>query len=217
MNDNVPICTFCAATVKPDVVFFGEDLPQKYFLHTNDFPKADLLIVMGTSLQVNLDICLKWLDSWLQTPNLAFQIEPFASLVNTVRSTVPRLLLNRHAVGPFQKVPLRRGDYVELGNLEDTVRRFAEMLGWSHEIEELMRSQEMGVSSSLMLVWIHFLCHMNRSRGEIGNSSCCADYGINFPTSSVYLRWWAALPRWWHKRLAGTQKIQNLSVVWRHP
>uniref|UniRef100_A0A4W6E4N5 Si:dkey-103i16.6 n=1 Tax=Lates calcarifer TaxID=8187 RepID=A0A4W6E4N5_LATCA len=120
MNDKVPICTFCAATVKPDVVFFGEDLPQKYFLHTKDFPKADLLIIMGTSLQ----------------------IEPFASLVNTVRSTVPRLLLNRHAVGSFEKVPLRRGDHMELGDLEDTVRRFAEMLGWNNEIEELMRSQE---------------------------------------------------------------------------
>nr|XP_046249013.1 NAD-dependent protein deacetylase sirtuin-3 [Scatophagus argus]XP_046249014.1 NAD-dependent protein deacetylase sirtuin-3 [Scatophagus argus] len=120
MNDKVPICSFCAATVKPDVVFFGEDLPQKYFLHTKDFPKADLLIIMGTSLQ----------------------IEPFASLVNTVRSTVPRLLLNRHAVGPFEKVPLRRGDHMELGDLEVTVRRFAEMLGWSDEIQELMRTQE---------------------------------------------------------------------------
>ncbi|CAN9499176.1 unnamed protein product [Ophioblennius macclurei] len=120
MSDNVPICTFCAATVKPDVVFFGEDLPQKYFLSTEDFPKADLLIIMGTSLK----------------------IEPFASLVNTVRSTVPRLLLNRHAVGPFEKVPLRRGDHMELGDLEVTVRRFAEMLGWYNEIEELMKTQE---------------------------------------------------------------------------
>ncbi|XP_075998369.1 NAD-dependent protein deacetylase sirtuin-3 isoform X2 [Genypterus blacodes] len=119
MNDNVPVCTFCAATVKPDVVFFGEDLPEKYSLHTKDFPKADLLIIMGTSLQ----------------------IEPFASLVNTVRSTVPRLLLNRHAVGPFEKVPLRRCDHVELGDLEDTVRRFADMLGWNSEIEQLMMSR----------------------------------------------------------------------------
>ncbi|XP_029378952.1 NAD-dependent protein deacetylase sirtuin-3 [Echeneis naucrates] len=128
MNDNIPICTFCAATVKPDVVFFGEDLPQKYFLHAEDFPKADLLIIMGTSLQ----------------------IEPFSSLVNTVRSTVPRLLLNRHAVGPFEKVPLRRGDHMELGDLEDTVRRFAEMLGWNDEIKELMRSQETGHISTLI-------------------------------------------------------------------
>ncbi|XP_026167249.1 NAD-dependent protein deacetylase sirtuin-3 [Mastacembelus armatus] len=140
MNDSVPICTFCAATVKPDVVFFGEDLPQKYFLHTKDFPKADLLIIMGTSLQ----------------------IEPFASLVNTVHSTVPRLLLNRHAVGPFEKVPLRRGDHMELGDLEDTVRRFAEMLGWNDEIEELMRSQETGniptLISSLPSVSGQILC-----------------------------------------------------------
>ncbi|XP_040894306.1 NAD-dependent protein deacetylase sirtuin-3 [Toxotes jaculatrix] len=128
MNDSVPICTFCAATVKPDVVFFGEDLPQKYFLHTKDFPKADLLIIMGTSLQ----------------------IEPFASLVNTVRSTVPRLLLNRHAVGPFEKVPPRRGDHMELGDLEDTVRKFAEMLGWNDEIEELMRSQETASITALI-------------------------------------------------------------------
>lgn len=54
MSDKVPLCSFCAATVKPDVVFFGEDLPEKYFLHTKDFPKADLLIIMGTSLQVYL-------------------------------------------------------------------------------------------------------------------------------------------------------------------
>lgn len=61
MNDNVPICSFCAATVKPDVVFFGEDLPQNYFLHTKDFPKADLLIIMGTSLQVNVFIiCIQY-------------------------------------------------------------------------------------------------------------------------------------------------------------
>lgn len=61
MNDKVPVCSFCAATVKPDVVFFGEDLPQKYFLHTKDFPKADLLIIMGTSLQVhvlNISMCI---------------------------------------------------------------------------------------------------------------------------------------------------------------
>ncbi len=49
MNGNVPICTFCAGAVKPNVVFFGEDLPEKYFQHAEDFPKADLLMIMGTS------------------------------------------------------------------------------------------------------------------------------------------------------------------------
>ena len=61
MSGDVPTCSFCAGTVKPDVVFFGEDLPQKYFLHSEDFPKADLLIIMGTSLQVKQKLfCSSW-------------------------------------------------------------------------------------------------------------------------------------------------------------
>lgn len=70
------------------------------------------------------------------------QIEPFASLVNTVRSTVPRLLLNRNAVGPFERKPLRRGDYMELGDLSESVAKLAQVLGWHQEIQELMWSQE---------------------------------------------------------------------------
>ncbi|KAI4901632.1 hypothetical protein NFI96_012803 [Prochilodus magdalenae] len=123
MSDTVPTCSFCSATVKPNVVFFGEDLPEKYFLHAQDFPRADLLMIMGTSLQ----------------------IEPFASLVNTVKSNVLRLLLNRHAVGPFERKPLRRGDYMELGDLVNSVRRLADILGWHTEIQDLMNSNENGV------------------------------------------------------------------------
>ncbi|XP_077049617.1 NAD-dependent protein deacetylase sirtuin-3 [Siphateles boraxobius] len=125
MNGNIPICTFCAGAVKPNVVFFGEDLPEKYFQHAEDFPKADLLMIMGTSLK----------------------IEPFASLINTVKSTVPRLLLNRDAVGPFERRPLRRGDYMELGDLSDSVRKLAEILGWHTEIQDLMNIHENDVCS----------------------------------------------------------------------
>ena len=38
---------------------------------------------------------------------------------------------------------------MELGDLEETVRRFAEMLGWNDDMEELMRSQETLVGSIL--------------------------------------------------------------------
>ncbi|KAI5098101.1 hypothetical protein C0J45_11828 [Silurus meridionalis] len=130
MSDSVPTCSFCSATVKPNVVFFGEDLPETYFQHETDFPKADLLIIMGTSLK----------------------IEPFASLVNTVKPRVPRLLLNRHAVGPFEQKPLRRGDYVELGDLLDLVQRLSEIVGWHTEIQHLMKSNENGVLPSIPMV-----------------------------------------------------------------
>ena len=40
--------------VKPDIVFFGEQLPKRFFMFGIDMPQADLLIVMGTSLEVRL-------------------------------------------------------------------------------------------------------------------------------------------------------------------
>jgi hypothetical protein len=43
----------CRGLVKPDIVFFGESLPPRFFeLAPLDFSAADLLIVMGTSLAV---------------------------------------------------------------------------------------------------------------------------------------------------------------------
>ena len=42
--------------VKPDIVFFGEDLPPRFHsLQLPDFAKCDLLIVMGTSLEVYVE------------------------------------------------------------------------------------------------------------------------------------------------------------------
>ena len=39
--------------VKPDVVFFGEDLPHRFYsLRHTDLAQCDLLLIMGTSLEV---------------------------------------------------------------------------------------------------------------------------------------------------------------------
>lgn len=50
----VPKCEECPeGVVKPDIVFFGEMLPDRF--HTfmeKDFPEAELLIIMGSSLLV---------------------------------------------------------------------------------------------------------------------------------------------------------------------
>lgn len=52
-KDLVPICEDCPGVVKPDIVFFGENLPEKF--HNNmltDFPQCDVLIILGSSLVV---------------------------------------------------------------------------------------------------------------------------------------------------------------------
>uniref|UniRef100_A0A914W7F9 NAD-dependent protein deacetylase n=1 Tax=Plectus sambesii TaxID=2011161 RepID=A0A914W7F9_9BILA len=75
---DVPRCEVCEGVVKPDIVFFGEALPRRFFAHAiSDFPKCDLLIIMGTSLVV----------------------QPFASMIGEVGNSVPRLLINMTKAG----------------------------------------------------------------------------------------------------------------------
>ena len=98
--------------------------------------------------------------------------------MNTVRAAVPRLLLNRGAVGPFERKPLRRGDYMELGDLSESVRRLAQVLGWHQEIEELMWGQENQVClQSLLNMFIRVLTEepkvtmlLSPLRTRMGNS-----------------------------------------------
>uniref|UniRef100_A0A1A8QF81 Sirtuin (Silent mating type information regulation 2 homolog) 3 n=1 Tax=Nothobranchius rachovii TaxID=451742 RepID=A0A1A8QF81_9TELE len=115
IRGTVPKCPACKGVVKPDIVFFGEELPRHFFKYMTDFPLADLLIIMGTSLEV----------------------EPFASLAGAVRSSVPRLLINRDLVGPFAW-SRRPHDVVQLGDVVSGVQALVDALGWSQELNALM-------------------------------------------------------------------------------
>ncbi|XP_071394876.1 NAD-dependent protein deacetylase sirtuin-3, mitochondrial [Centroberyx affinis] len=118
MSGTVPKCPTCTGVVKPDIVFFGEELPQHFFKYITDFPLADLLIIMGTSLEV----------------------EPFASLAGAVRGSVPRLLINRDAVGPFAWGNPRPSDVVQLGDVVSGVQALVRALGWTQELDALMEA-----------------------------------------------------------------------------
>ncbi|KAM6460115.1 NAD-dependent protein deacetylase sirtuin-3, mitochondrial isoform 2-T4 [Liasis olivaceus] len=52
MTDKIPKCPVCTGVVKPDIIFFGEELPHRFFSYMTDFPMADLLFIIGTSLEV---------------------------------------------------------------------------------------------------------------------------------------------------------------------
>lgn len=116
LQGRVPLCPHCAGVVKPDIVFFGEELPLNFYRHLIDFPLADLLIILGTSLEV----------------------QPFASLSELVRRSVPRLLINQDAVGSLCRDPTRSSDVAELGDVVRGVKRFTDLLGWSGEVSQLL-------------------------------------------------------------------------------
>ena len=51
--DHVPTCDYCRSILKPDVVFFGEALPQHTLMRASQEARlCDLLIVIGSSLVV---------------------------------------------------------------------------------------------------------------------------------------------------------------------
>lgn len=121
--------------VKPDIVFFGEQLPRHFFkLAAEDFPKCDLLIVLGTSLVV----------------------QPFASLIGRVHSTVPRLLINREKVAMFTRAKHVMGistegfrfhqrsnyrDALFLGDVDAGVEQLSRKMGWEEDLRRLIDSR----------------------------------------------------------------------------
>ncbi|XP_076450950.1 uncharacterized protein LOC143286903 [Babylonia areolata] len=121
MEDKLPRCrrTTCQGIVKPDIVFFGEELPKRFYFYLKDMLQADLVIIMGTSLEV----------------------QPFAGIIDTVRFTVPRLLFNRMAVGPFRRQK-RPKDLVAAGDLIEQMQQFVTSVGWAQDMEDLITSRE---------------------------------------------------------------------------
>ncbi|OTA62613.1 NAD-dependent deacetylase sirtuin-2 [Hypoxylon sp. EC38] len=104
----------CHGLVKPDIVFFGEQLPEKFFSNISVPATADLVLVMGTSLLVH----------------------PFAGLPRSAREGVPRVLFNLERVGDLGTRP---DDVLCLGDCDSGVRKLADELGWRDELEATWR------------------------------------------------------------------------------
>lgn len=120
-SDKLPRCPTrgCMGIIKPDIVFFGEDLPRKFYHYMKDMLQTDLVLVMGTSLEV----------------------QPFAGIIDTVRFNVPRVLFNRDAVGPF-RYSRRANDFISPGDLITNMQKFVTMIGWRSEMVDLITKEE---------------------------------------------------------------------------
>lgn len=140
--DEIPRCTHCNGLVKPDIVFFGENLPSSFYTSPDeDFKDCDLLIIMGTSLEV----------------------QPFASLITRAGPRCVRLLINRDAVGrssfaPWMDAneksllygkPKNIRDVAFLGDCDAGVMELAEALGWEEELCQLISDGQKEISKKV--------------------------------------------------------------------
>ncbi|KAI6101595.1 Sir2 family histone deacetylase Hst2 [Pisolithus croceorrhizus] len=109
-EEEIPRCEGCGGLAKPDIVFFGESVPDKFRASEPSLQEADLLIVTGTSLTVH----------------------PFASLVYSVPEDCPRVPINLVEVGDFDKAD----DLVFTGKCDEIVRALCRELGWEEELDK---------------------------------------------------------------------------------
>ena len=117
-SGEIPSCPKCKSILRPDIVFFGEPLHQRYnSLNYKDLSDCDLLIVLGTSLVVY----------------------PFASLLTIAPMLTPRLLINKELTGPFTKSHLRYNyrDVAFQGDCDEGVSALADALGWKDDLLSL--------------------------------------------------------------------------------
>ena len=139
----IPRCENCSTgVVKPDITFFGEQLPERFGrLKRVDCLGARLLMVMGTSLAVS----------------------PFNELISSVPPECPRLLVNKELVAIHRdSVPENIGeeecfksgipggfkfgqadncrDAALLGDCDDKIWQICTELGWREELEGIMVS-----------------------------------------------------------------------------
>ncbi|KAJ7472347.1 DHS-like NAD/FAD-binding domain-containing protein [Mycena galericulata] len=121
ITGDVPVCEKkgCKGFVKPDVVMFGESLPLKFWLNLPFLKRADLLIIVGTSLAV----------------------PPFSFIANWVPKSCPRVVINMESVWG---VGGRENDVQILGDCDETVRRLARLIGqdWEDELDSLWKGTE---------------------------------------------------------------------------
>ena len=60
----VPVCSHCGGLIKPDIVFYGENLNTTVLMRAeNAFANADLAIVLGSSLVVNPAASLPYISA----------------------------------------------------------------------------------------------------------------------------------------------------------
>lgn len=124
---NVPRCESCDGVVRPDIVFFGESLPRRYFENIKrDFQECDLLLVLGTSLTVM----------------------PFANLITESQSHVPRVYINLSSpgnagllgkvMGLGQNIDFsRETDLICKEKCDEITSKMVQISGWSSDFDRI--------------------------------------------------------------------------------
>ena len=114
----------CKQPIKHKIVFYGENLPPKFFEKMNEIEDCDLGIVMGTSLKVM----------------------PFNFLPYKLKNTSWRVVANMEKVGSeggsgFNYDNLSSKDLFLGGKTDEIIHRILKDCGWQEEFENFVKTK----------------------------------------------------------------------------
>jgi NAD-dependent SIR2 family protein deacetylase len=118
---NAPVCQKCGSLVKPDIVFFGEEMPSRFQeLIDKDMDHCDLLLVFGTSLLV---MPVAGIPSWVAPicPRVLFNLEPAWGI----------------GIGGGRGRRQQRDDLFLQGDCDDSVQTVCDLAGWKEDLETI--------------------------------------------------------------------------------
>ena len=97
-------CPDCKGPCKPKIVFYGENLPKRFYDCLNDIKDVDLIIIMGTSLKVY----------------------PFAAIPEFAGENTGIIVFNMEKVGNFNYNKIAKDELFIKGKTDENILKFLE-------------------------------------------------------------------------------------------
>ena len=112
-------CPKCGGPCKPNIVFYGEDLPDRFYEKLEECKDIDLIIIMGTSLKVK------------PFANIPFLTNPYAS----------KIVFNMEKVGLFKYEYLENDAVLLKGKTDEKVIQFLKDIELYNEFSNFIKKE----------------------------------------------------------------------------
>ena len=112
-------CPKCGGPCKPKIVFYGEQLPKRFYDCLDDIQDIDLIIVMGTSLKVY----------------------PFAAIPEYANNDVKKVVFNMEKVGSYRYDKIKNESLFIEGKTDQNILKFLKEVKLYDEFEKFIKEE----------------------------------------------------------------------------
>ena len=153
-SGKIVYCDICGGPCKPNVVFYGEDLSEDFYYKAEESRDSDLVIILGTSLQVY----------------------PFAKIPKLLNVKSWKVVFNRDRVGSFLYNFLFSNTLFIQGTTDNTVIQFLKDIDLLEDFKEYLLKnfgdKNIDVSDNIKMIDIkNLIPNENEIKNEISNNT----------------------------------------------